>query len=263
MIEALGRELSVLKKAIAYPNLSGAARHIGLSQPQLSRIIGKLEKELGMRLLDRDAKRKSSWTPEAHRVAEIFGQTDLQFLRELHKITDNESHPHVRMVALEGLVNTALPLAHGLLQTDRVAIVTLDVFDLSELEEAYLKGAYDLAFSCREPGNKTLRYKAVLGYQSLAAVEKPSKQAVVIRSSFENAILSGSKSPEKVFVSNALHVRQSWLDVHGGTATIPSSLSRKKSGAASEVPVLCLGSDVLPKRLWEICRAQLSPGLAS
>ena len=40
--------LSVLSKAIHHKNLSAAADHIGLSQPQLSRLIAQLEEELGV-----------------------------------------------------------------------------------------------------------------------------------------------------------------------------------------------------------------------
>ena len=45
-MERFSTELSLLSKAIAYPNLSTASVQIGVSQPQLSRTIMKLEQEL-------------------------------------------------------------------------------------------------------------------------------------------------------------------------------------------------------------------------
>ena len=42
-MDHLNWELSVLNRSVAYNNLSGASQHVGLSQPQLSRIVAKLE----------------------------------------------------------------------------------------------------------------------------------------------------------------------------------------------------------------------------
>ena len=61
-MQQLYYELGVLAKAVNFKNLSAAALHVGLSQPQLSRIIAKIEEELKIVLLDRSAKRKSGWT---------------------------------------------------------------------------------------------------------------------------------------------------------------------------------------------------------
>ena len=63
-MQQLYYELGVLAKAVNFKNLSAAALHVGLSQPQLSRIIAKIEEELKIVLLDRSAKRKSGWTSE-------------------------------------------------------------------------------------------------------------------------------------------------------------------------------------------------------
>ncbi|MHA0112066.1 LysR family transcriptional regulator, partial [Klebsiella pneumoniae] len=68
-------DLSVLTRATQYANLSIAADHVGISQPQLSRIVAKLEDQLGLILLDRESRRKSAWTPAAHRLADIYSRT--------------------------------------------------------------------------------------------------------------------------------------------------------------------------------------------
>ena len=59
MLQNLAYELSVLVKAVQHKNLSAAAVHVGLSQPQLSRLVAKIEHELNIILLDRTARRKS------------------------------------------------------------------------------------------------------------------------------------------------------------------------------------------------------------
>jgi DNA-binding transcriptional LysR family regulator len=72
-MELLAWELSVISRAVAYKNLSSAAAHVGLSQPQLSRIVQKVEKNLQVQLLDRSSRRSSSWQPIALQLAEIYG----------------------------------------------------------------------------------------------------------------------------------------------------------------------------------------------
>src|SRR5690606_13535732 len=65
---SLNWDLTVLSRAIQYNNLSGAAQHVGISQPQLSRIVSRLESELGVPLLNRETRRHSTWTAQAHRI---------------------------------------------------------------------------------------------------------------------------------------------------------------------------------------------------
>ncbi|HND84972.1 MAG TPA: LysR family transcriptional regulator, partial [Pseudobdellovibrionaceae bacterium] len=65
-------ELQVLSSAVQYKNLSAAAKHIGLSQPQLSRIIQKIESHMNIVLLDRTAKKNSGWTKIASQISDAF-----------------------------------------------------------------------------------------------------------------------------------------------------------------------------------------------
>jgi len=91
-MQQLYYELSVLAKAVHFKNLSAAALHVGLSQPQLSRIIAKIEDELKIVLLDRSAKRKSGWTAIAFQLSEIFEKS-------IHRLeTDLQSSRHNQMV---------------------------------------------------------------------------------------------------------------------------------------------------------------------
>ena len=59
-MEYLSWDLAILSRATHYPNLSIASTHVGLSQPQLSRIVAKLEEQYGVQLLDREARRDQS-----------------------------------------------------------------------------------------------------------------------------------------------------------------------------------------------------------
>jgi len=79
-MEHFNWELSVLSRAVAYQNLSGASQHVGLSQPQLSRIIQKLEAQWSVVLLDRSAKRKACWTPAAYKLARVYPNLKIAFL---------------------------------------------------------------------------------------------------------------------------------------------------------------------------------------
>src|SRR5687767_8588247 len=71
----LSYSLSVLARAVAFRNLSAAASHVGLSQPQLSRVVARLERELGLELLNRQVRRRSYWTPQALQLAETFDRS--------------------------------------------------------------------------------------------------------------------------------------------------------------------------------------------
>ena len=94
-------ELSVLSRAVAYSNLSGAAMHVGLSQPQLSRIVAKLEKEFGVMLLDRAARRKSGWTPSAFRLAEVYGTSVRKLEVDIQQAVQDSEPNHLTVGTLE------------------------------------------------------------------------------------------------------------------------------------------------------------------
>src|SRR4051812_3529845 len=97
IMQQLYYELSVLTKAIHFKNLSAAALHVGLSQPQLSRIIAKIEEELKIVLLDRSAKRKSGWTPAAFNLADVFDKSAKRLETELSIITNNQMIAELRI----------------------------------------------------------------------------------------------------------------------------------------------------------------------
>src|SRR4051794_20367369 len=101
-MDHLHSELSVLSRAVAFDNLSSAAGPVGLSQPQLSRIVSRIEQELGVVLLDRGAKRKSGWTPVAHRLAELFSKSTRHFQEQVQRMLQAAEPTEIRVAALEG-----------------------------------------------------------------------------------------------------------------------------------------------------------------
>ena len=257
-MEYLNWELTVLSRAIAYSNLSGAASHIGLSQPQISRIIARLESELDIVLLDRDTKRKSSWTPEAFRLCDIYNRTFQQFRSEVQLLGAESEPTAIRVGSLEGLLEVATEFSHKLFTKSSALTVELSIADLDELEEQHFKGSLEFLFTSREPGRKKLSHSKLLGYQSVN--EHGDENGKHVMSSFEYATqIAGHKkrNSEKVLISNSLSVREKWIREFGGRGTIPSNIEKRSRPKPGEVPVLLLAPDHIPKRLWELALESL------
>ena len=171
-------ELSVLAKAIHHKNLSAAALHVGLSQPQLSRIIAKIEDELQVVLLDRSAKRKSGWTPLANQVSEIYEKTQRRMESELKTVSNNEMVAELHIGTLEGLSIFAMKMAEMCFKKVNIKKITLDIYDLSELESHFLSGDLDLIFSSKTPGRQKYKHLLEIGYQRLDKIETKKDTAV-------------------------------------------------------------------------------------
>lgn len=254
-MEQLNWELSVVTRAVAFPNLTTAAGHVGLSQPQLSRIVSKLETELGVMLLDRAVKRKSGWTPAALRLAQIYSGTVRYFQGEVQKLVSTTQPTHVRLGTLEGLTGIAMSFARHLFERTGVHTIELLVEDLDTLEELFGSRALDLIFTQREPGRKKYRYALRLGHQTIevSARKGDVPQGFRVMSSFEYGTRAraakGGEPP--TLVSNSLDVRKRWIAAHGGTGTLPSEIRKGKPSRPNEVPALLLGADDLPHAFWE------------
>jgi DNA-binding transcriptional LysR family regulator len=257
--------LSVLSKAIHYKNLSGAAVHVGLSQPQLSRIISRLEGDLGVVLLDRAARRKSGWTPVAFKIAETYSRSSRKLTQALQQVKSDGQLTQITIGSLEGLAPLATAFARQLLDLPKTQLVELNVFDLSELEERFEREELDLIFTAREPGMHKYRYSRILGYQSVertTAVERTMGRAdntLKVYSQFEYAQhLHSRRSPmreargntSKVLLSNSLSLRRQWIDEFGGTGFVPGEVRRKRLNDA-DVTIYLIASDLLSPTLWE------------
>lgn len=253
-------ELSVLSRSVAYPNLSGAAAHVGLSQPQLSRIVSKLEAEFQVQLLDRAARRKSGWTPEAFKLAEVYANSQRKLENEIHKVVKEAEPTHLRIGTLEGLSGIAGQVCRFLLRSTSVNVANLDIHDLNVLEELYLSSELDLIFSSREPGRRKHKHVRELGYQTLDSVDGGGvKSPTRVYSTFEYRTQLGAHHPpgEKVFVSNSLELRRTWIRQFGGHGIIPSELRKNRPANGGE-EVLMIGSDTISPQLWsQISKVEL------
>lgn len=249
-------ELEVLCRAVTYPNLSGASMHIGISQPQLSRIIAKIEAELKITLLDRSAKRKSGWTPTAQKLAEVYQKSERKFEQDIRELIIGAPLSSVRLGTLEGLILLANQAGNQVLSNPQIKLVNIDVYDLDELERLFIKNDLDVIFTIREPSKRKYKHSRKLGYQSLDWNEKDSKMLVM--SSFEHQSKTFKKwkvQSDRIVVSNSLTVRKEWFKKYGGSGIIPSEQLKDKASKQEEETVYMFGSEELSPMIWDMLKS--------
>lgn len=245
-------QLSVLSKAIHYKNLSNAASHVGLSQPQLSRIVSRLEEELQVVLLDRTARRKSGWTPIAFKIADTYFRNSRKLTQALQQIKGDDSPTQITIGTLEGLSSLATSFCAQALSDPKLHLVELNVYDLSELEERFEKDELDIIFTSREPGRRKHSYVKTIGYQTFARSSKSDGPKVFSSYEYSNHVQAkkAAKETQQVLVSNSLMIRRNWIEEHGGSGSIPSDVRRRK-GSENDSTVLLIGSDMMNPGVWE------------
>ena len=178
--------LTLLSRAINYKNLTHAANNIGISQPQLSRVISKIEDEFSVVLLDRESKRKSSWTTEAEKLAHLYKGYSSNLQNSIENLLQHAFPKEVKVGTLEGLIGVSSTICEKLLNKTELEIVSLDVYDLSELQNLFSKGELDIIFTSHLPGAKKVARLINLGFQTLDAVDHSSDLSVM--SSYDFAI---------------------------------------------------------------------------
>lgn len=248
-MELLTWELSVLCRAVAYKNLSSAATHVGLSQPQLSRIVQRVEKQLQIQLLDRSSRRASTWLPIAFQLAEIYSLQIKNLEQRLQALTQPKEITNLKIGLLEGLIPVVVPFAKSIWEKFSPKEMVVDVHDLSRLEELYFKGEFDFIFTSHEPGRRKLPFSKIIGYQSLDLVNKGDGPWIM--SPFELATQRQKlkKEMRSIIVSNSLEWRRRWLENGSGKGTLPSALKRESSKAELH-PVYLIGADQINDSLW-------------
>lgn len=258
-LHSLHWHLSILSKAIHYKNLSAAATHVGLSQPQLSRIVARLEQELGVTLLDRSARRKSGWTPIAFKFAETYFTATRRLTQSLQQLTD-ETHVHSLAIGtLEGLIPLASRFSDLLFKRIGLHLVELNVYDLGELEERFEKDELDLIFTFREPGKHKFKFMRKLGFQALenTGPTGPTNPMVFSQFDYANHVSNkgharrsqGKPGERPILLSNSLAIRKLWIAEYDAQGIIPSD-ARKSSRSDSDVPILLLAGDLFNPSLW-------------
>ena len=240
-MDYLSWDLAILSRAVSYNTLSSASAHVGLSQPQLSRIVAKLEEQLDVTLLDRENRRKTSWTPTAHKLSEIYTKTFQAFRSEVHDLASGDGLDRLHMGSLEGLVPLAHELVKGLLAKTGTKCIEMEVGDTHLLQEKFEKGEIDLLLTSAEATARTSPRRLLIGYQTI--IETTNKGPTVLSLSEYGArkrpfVKNGDDDfGSKILVSNSLQVRKRWLTDFGGQGTLPSPVRRCRTGVANEVGV--------------------------
>lgn len=248
MIETLTYELSVLAKAVQHKNLSAAAVHVGLSQPQLSRLISKIENVLNIMLLDRSARRKSGWTPLANDLAMTFSKGIGRLEADLVSLTQDREVTELRIGTLEGLSLIASQFVKSCFDQLKIKVVHLDVLDFKDLDAQFLSGDLDLIFTVRSPSKQKFTHFVEVGYQQMEKMTTDPGTMVV--SPYELAGKNiDQKESQKYFVSNSLSLREYWLREIGGTGTLP--VGAKKGRGKGFYTVYLIGTEILSPQLWQ------------
>lgn len=242
--------LSVLSRCIDYKNLTAASRHVGLSQPQLSRLIKQIEEELEISLLDRSSPRHSTWTPSARTVASIYKKSEKTLESELNIYLEDSSQKEVKIGCLEGLSGLAMASSSKILNKTKVTELTLNIYDLNILETKFLSGELDLIFTSREPNRKKYKHSKTLGYQAFES-KKNTALDLEILSPFEEQTFKNKNKKLKKLISNSLAVRIDFQAKFGGRCSVPTNVQAQKSSAAN-TPVLVIGQDSLSKEIWKV-----------
>ena len=253
-IASFHHELAILVRAVAFPNLSTASTHIGVSQPQLSRVVQKLEEGLGLPLLDRTARRNSGWTRRALGIAEAYARAAARMDAELAQVLEGGTTESLRIGTLEGCIPYTNRMLARLLDSLPLKRLEIDVEDVGGLEEQFLKGGLDVILSLRSPGRKKYRHELELGTQLLEQVRRRplGGREVQLLSSFEAATRSGpGREGALQVVSNSLAVKRHWLEELGGESFIPGELQKRKLPPSEpHVTIWMVGSELLPQSVW-------------
>lgn len=249
MIQNLTYELSVLAKAVQHKNLSAAAVHIGLSQPQLSRLVAKIEAELNVMLLDRTARRKSGWTPVAHDLSLTFTKGIGRLQTEILAIAQEREATELRIGTLEGLSPIAAQFVQQAFDRMEIRTVYVDILDFRDLDSEFLSGNLDLIFTVRSPSKQKFSHQIEVGYQQMEKVS--TNKNIHVYSPFEfSGLDKKSLEPVKnILISNSLSFRANWLHSVGGTGVLP--VDAKKGRGKGYYSVYLLGSDLLSPKLWK------------
>ncbi len=253
----LAWELSVLERSVKFPTLSVASEHIGISQPQISRIIKKLEDELEVTLLERSSKRQTHWTPSAQKMADEFHKTRQNFRNMLYKNFRPDELFELKIGCLEGLSPLAVHFTKDLFAEDFCSHIELHVFDLSELTDHFHKGDLNIIFSSRSLGKTNQSVKRIIGYQNLAYIGTPDQPLHILSPTEKALSLHSSRHARKHakrLITNSLEVKKAWMKDSGVYGSLPSEVFANKRKSEKNLvcePVYLIGGQKLPKKVQD------------
>lgn len=248
--------LDVLRRAIEYKNLTAAAEHIGLSQPQLSRLVKRIEEELQVIILDRSAKRKSGWTPIAYKLVDTYSQSQRRLETALTLLREGDTTKELHIGCLEGLVDSAFHTCKYFYEHSKIELVSLDIYDLNELEQKFTNADLDIIFTSRLPGKKKYDLVAEFGYQTLDMLLTNDQYRVLSPFQYGRLHRTEKQVKQKTLVSNSLFVRRQWLESIGGFGNLPSPVHKQKQEKMSAVYIV--GGDTFHRHLWQLALDSLT-----
>jgi len=252
MLHNLTYELSVLAKAVQHKNLSAASVHIGLSQPQLSRLIAKIESELKVILLDRSARRKSGWTQVAYDLATTFSKGMGRLESEIISLAQEVEISELQIGSLEGLSTIASQFSQKCFDKMKMKTIHLNVLDFKDLDAEFLNGNLDLIFTVRQPGKQKFSHILEVGFQQMEKITTDKKTLIVSDSEYSGQDKKNLEEVEHTLVSNSLSVRKNWLKEFGGTGILP--VDAKTGRGKGQYVIYLIGSNLLTPKIWEnIC----------
>lgn len=249
MISDLSYELSVLSKAVQHRNLSAAATHIGLSQPQLSRLVAKVEGALNVVLLDRSARRKSSWTPIALELTTTYTKGIGRLESELLALAQEREITELHIGTLEGLSAIARDFAERAFDKLKMKRIFLDVLEFENLDSQFLGGSLDLIFTVRAPSKQKFQRVLEVGYQQHERITTDSSTLVMSPTELQGLEKKELDPYRHILVSNSLALRRQWLSDIGGTGSLPTSATKGKGKGFYSI--LLFGSDLLSPPVWK------------
>jgi len=248
MLQALAYELTVLAKAVQHKNLSAAAVHVGLSQPQLSRLVAKIESELNIVILDRTARRKSGWTPLALELSLAFSKGMGRLETEILALAQDREVTELHIGSLEGLSSLATQFAKSCFDQLGMKVVYLDLLDFKELDSEFLNGNLDLIFTVKNPSKQKFAHILEVGFQQMEKIQSDPQTLVCSPFEYTGLDKADLQKAAHVLVSNNLALRSEWLHEVGGTGIVP--VDAKKGRGKGPYSIYLIGSDLLSPRIW-------------
>ena len=245
-------ELSIISRAVHFPTLTSAAQNIGMSQPQLSRIVKRVEDELSIVILDRTAKRKSGWMSVAFELAQLYSTNERKLELDIIHLQQDRMLTHLRIGTLEGLSLVASEFCQRLFKNAGVLIIELDIYEIEKLEEEFQQGNLDLMFGFREPGKKKYKYSLNIGSQEIKKITQGGTWAVSHYEYEKNQLGRKRKKDERILICNSLNFRKNWIEANKASGWVPSAVYKAKNRhEINEHHVLLIGSDLLSPVEWK------------
>jgi hypothetical protein len=245
-MEAFSSDIVTVAAATQYRNLTVAAQSLQISQPHLSRLIQKVERQTGIALLNRESKKKSSWTEEGLRFFQEFKRHQDSFSDLVHTFKKLQFYRSLKIVCLEGLAEHTLQSLQKFRQVYATPSLQVDILDLSELDAGFATGAYDVAVSSHPPVAARNSWIKTIGYQHFNIYNKNAKENVVTH--FE---LHKRKDRAHEWITNSLLVKRYCIENFSVAGEMPTKIFEKKK-EVNDTPVLLMAHAGMDAKLWQI-----------